>query len=160
MNTKFVVSIIAGVALLGIGVYAAAQTPANVPPTGAVSGTVKLALPAWGQKNLKDGALQVAANLGESRPSAIRFVKTTRKAAAKFLDSSRVDSDDASYVVIMHGSFTHDKAFMPPGAKAPTGNTLALVVRASDGAVTDLVLNNQSYRDMSLLGAVTDVPSD
>lgn len=151
MKIKSIFSAIAVVAFLGIGVYAI--TPGHVHAAAGVSANIQKGIPAWGSKNLKDVALQTATSLGDSRPTTIRYVKCNRKAAAKFLDNSRVDSDDVSYVIVMHGNFIDEKAFMPPGAKAPTGNTLSLVIRASDGAVTDLVLNNQSYNGLGQLGS-------
>jgi hypothetical protein len=113
-------------------------------------------IPVWGSKNLKDIALQVATNNGDPQPTNIRYVNSTRKAAAKFLDNSTVDSDDASYVVIMHGNFIDKNAFTL-GAKVPTGNTLSLIIRASDEVVTDFILNNQSYSALDQLGSVSEL---
>jgi len=144
MKIKSVFSVVVITTLLGIGAYAITKTPAARATVLASSNTSQ-SIPTVGSKNLKDVALNVATSLGDSQPTSTRYVKCNRKAAAKFLDNSRVDSDGTSYVVIMHGNFIDEKAFMPPGAKAPTGNTLGLVVRASDGEVTDLALNNQSY---------------
>jgi hypothetical protein len=157
MKLKSICGAIGVVMLLGIGVFAIA--PSNRPAVAAAA-DVQKTIPVLGSKNLKDVALQVASNLGDPLPTTIRYVKSSRQAAATFLDNSRVDSDDVSYVVIMQGNFTDEKAFMPPGAKAPTGNTLSLTIRASDGAVTDLVLNNQPYNDLSQLGLITDISSN
>jgi hypothetical protein len=160
MKLKSIISVICILALLGIGAYAITKVSGNAQPVVAATPvSTQEALPAWGSKTLQGVALQMATIAGDSRPTNIRYVTSNRKAAATLLDNSRVDSDDVCYVVIMHGNFIYEKAFFPPGAKPPTGTTLSITVRASDGMLMDLALNNLPYSDLNQLGPITDIAS-
>lgn len=111
-------------------------------------------LPSWNGMSLRDTAVQWAAFCGEEHPMDIRFVETTRQKAAKLLDGAKVDSDNACYAVVLHGSFVDTKAFMPYGAQPPRGTTMTFIVRSSDGAMTDFGLNDLPYADFDTLGTV------
>jgi hypothetical protein len=141
--------------LLGTAVGSSNADVSHAPNSAMTTHATK-AIPAWGVVSLKWIALRAADDLGDSHPASVHFVKTTRNASANFMDGSA----DESYTVIMHGNFIDEKAFMPPGATAPTGRTLILIVRASDGAITDLVLNNLSDGGISQIGAVQDITND
>lgn len=115
---------------------------------------VATTLPSWNGKSLHDMVAQWAALCGEEHPTDIRFVETTRQQAAKLLDGAKVDSDNACYAVVLHGSFVDTKAFMPYGAQPPRGTTMTFIVRSSDGTMTDFGLNDLPYADLDTLGTI------
>jgi hypothetical protein len=125
----------------------------NIPSAEAAPSEIATTLPSWNGTSLRDMAVQWAALCGEEHPTDIRFVETTRQKAAKLLGGARVDSDNACYAVILHGSFVDTRAFTPDG-RSMYGTTMTFIVRSSDGAMTDYGLNNLSYPDFDTLGTV------
>jgi hypothetical protein len=125
----------------------------NIPSAEAAPSEIATTLPSWNGTSLRDMAVQWAALCGEEHPTDIRFVETTRQKAAKLLGGARVDSDNACYAVILHGSFVDTRAFTPDG-RSMYGTTMTFIVRSSDGTITDYGLNNLSYPDFDTLGTV------
>jgi len=54
----------------------------------------------------------------------------------------------------MHGHFTGSDLDVPPDEKVPTGNTMAVVVSAATGLITDLGITNH-VPALSTLGTPT-----
>jgi hypothetical protein len=123
----------------------------NTPEAAPIE--IATTLPSWNGTSLRDMAAQWAALCGEEHPTDIQFVETTRQKAAKLLDGARVDSDNACYAVILHGSFVDTRAFTPDGRNM-YGTTMTFIIRSTDGAMTDYGLNNLSYPDFDTLGTV------
>lgn len=125
----------------------------RVPKAEAMPIEVATTLPSWNGTSLRDMAVQWAALCGEEHPTDIRFVETTRQKAAKLLDGATVDSDNACYAVVLHGSFVDTMTFTPDG-RSMYGTTMTFVIRSTDGAITDYGLNDLAYPDFDTLGIV------
>ncbi|MDX3101765.1 hypothetical protein [Nonomuraea angiospora] len=101
--------------------------------------------------DLKKAALAVASQYGEKTPTDVQVVTTTRKAAQRAVGAGdKVDTDQATYLVQMKGTFT---GRAPKGATLPHGNTMTVTVDAKTGEVTDTSLGN-TRQDLKKLGAV------
>lgn len=77
------------------------------------------------------------------RSGTASYVSSTRHRAAALMGDS-VTADGASYIVELHGNFVGTHAHVPLGHKAPTGNTMVLVVSAATGQITDLSITERS----------------
>lgn len=128
-------------------------------PTKAETNVVNDAsLPTWKSTNLRQIVENVVGTSDTNSLSSIQYIHTTRKAAAKLFYNDRVDSDDSCYAVVLHGNFAaNNRAFLPPGAKVPVGTTIFLIIRGSDGAITDFGINNLPYTNLSASGTVMSV---
>ena len=98
-------------------------------------------------------AEQAATRAGDPNPTLIQHSEGTRH------DANLVDSGDIvagrtwSYLIAERGRFVLRDAPRPPGARAPTGNVLTLVVNASTGEITDIGVSD-SYPHLARLGPV------
>ena len=103
-------------------------------------------------------ASQAAARDGDSSPSLIQYVETTRFDAVRVSSGDLVFAWNWSYLIAERGNFTANGASGPPGAPAPTGSVITLVVDATTGQVTDGGIGNR-YPPLATLGRVTTVVS-
>jgi hypothetical protein len=97
---------------------------------------------------------QAAAN-GDPRPTAMQWVKTTRRLAVSSQSSARVDSPTRTvYFVVLHGHFVDKNAYyLGSAAKAPKGTVLSFTIDRRSGQVLDFALARRSP-DYSRLGRV------
>jgi len=80
---------------------------------------------------------------GEASPSTIRTIATTRAAAFAAVGSGADDVPQTpTELVVAHGAFTGFEAKVPPGAPAPRGRVLYLLVDSGSGVVTDWGISN------------------
>lgn len=110
----------------------------------------RAAPPAPTAADLKKAALVVAGQYGEQAPTSIETVTTTRKAAQRAVGAGTVESDQATYLVEMKGSFV---GRAPSGVQLPRGNTMTVTVDAKTGEVTDTSLG-ADRQDLKKLGSV------
>ena len=108
---------------------------------------------------LHNFALSFAATNGDSSPATAEAVATDRMSALSVADPGDivVDVNPPSYLIIMTGGFTA-LAKGPPGAAAPTGPVLWVVVSASDYSVEDFGLS-MSIPNIASLGPVANLLS-
>ena len=109
--------------------------------------------------SLRNFALNFAAANGDSSPASVRAVATDRMSALSVADPGDVvaDVNPPSYLIVMTGTFTA-LAKVPPGAAAPTGPVLWVVVSASDYTIEDFGLSS-AVPNISPLGPVTNLNS-
>jgi hypothetical protein len=105
-------------------------------------------------------ALLAARQAGDPAPLLVQHSEGTRR-QANLVDSGEIVTGDRwSYLIAARGRFVADNAPRPPGAPAPRGSVLTLVVDAATGRVTDSGISNR-YPDLSRLGSVkTDLPGE
>lgn len=104
-------------------------------------------------------AMSGAAAAGDSSPAAIEHSEGTRAQANMVASGEGVEGNADSILIVEHGHFTLAHAPMPPGAPAPTGSVLTLVVDAVSGQVTDSGIQD-NVPDLASLGPVTvDLPA-
>lgn len=127
----------------GVGInscLSSAAAPTGMPPAPPTGTTLT-------QPQLRDLATSFAARLGEPAPSNILAVETTRAAAVPTISGGETVNDPQAapgrdvFAITAVGQFHADFAARPPGAAAPTGNALELVVDAHTGEITDWGLN-------------------
>lgn len=116
--------------------------------------TAKAALDAGQRFALQEG--------GEPTPKSIDVYSTAEATAMAIAEprASLPSSDAASsavlaepvYVDVMSGDFTLKNVPVPPGAAAPTGESLIVVSNASTGHVLDIALKPSSPPALSALG--------
>jgi hypothetical protein len=99
-------------------------------------------------------ALGFAANAGDPTPTLVEHVETTRSQAVEASSADTVQNNAASYLIAMRGNFVLQDAPRPPGAAAPTGSVLTLVIDAQTGQLTDIGVQD-NVPDLSQLGPVT-----
>jgi hypothetical protein len=98
-------------------------------------------------------AERAAARAGDPSPTLIQRSEGTRH------DANLVDSGDIvpgrrwSYLIAEPGHFVFKDAPTPPGAPAPTGTGLTLIVNASTGEITDTRVSDR-YPHLARLGPV------
>lgn len=141
------IAVVVGLALagaglaLGIGIDSGAGDAVNLPqgPPPRVTSVETLGQLARLEASLAGGDAGVRAEYGT----------TTRQTAVAAVDGSRVDEVAAArpvYVVVMHGQFTLNNVPRPPGAPAPSGAVLTLVVDQEAGVLSDIGLTRQDPR--------------
>lgn len=97
-------------------------------------------------------ARDLAALNGEPDPAGISYVMTTR-AKANGLFGATVDSDQAAYLVQLHGHFNGATASRPHGAPAPHGTVLTVTIDSLTGQITDWGISDTAA-PLNKLGAV------
>src|SRR5215475_12992676 len=126
-----------GVAAVGLGIYAGfAGQPARAGNAAAPG----LVVPASAADRLDAIARGFATANGDARPLSISAVTTTH--ARALTSATPGDAEPASgglvvYLITMHGHFTGNMAAVPPGAKAPTGAYLSIVINARTFKIMD-----------------------
>jgi hypothetical protein len=96
---------------------------------------------------------------GDSDPSAITAVRSTRGTALDKLHAGKIDpalSSQSVYVVTMHGEFTAHDAAVPKGHALPTGSDLTMVIDALTGRLTDWMVSD-SQPSLGVLGKPTSI---
>jgi hypothetical protein len=99
-------------------------------------------------------ARRAAARAGDRSPTLVQHSAGTRQHANAVASGDRVPGNRWSYLVAERGSFVLESASVPPGAPAPRGTVLTIVVDAATGTPTDIGVSNR-YPDLAALGAVT-----
>ncbi len=117
--------------------------------------TPSIPQPTWGSLTLKKVALREAAAAGDAKVQTARWVFTHRFKAIPYLTPGQSSTDGtAEYLVTMAGHFNAPAgAPLLPGS-VPDGTELTLLVRAVDGAVRGVLINDRSYSDLRQLGIV------
>jgi hypothetical protein len=94
---------------------------------------------------------------GDPNPTLIQHAAGTRYDAVRISSGDLVYEWNWSYLIAIRGKFTATGVSIPPGAKAPTGTVITLVVDAKTGQVTDSGLSDR-YPPLAQLGpVVTDL---
>jgi hypothetical protein len=99
-------------------------------------------------------ARRAAAQAGDPTPALIQHSAGTRHRANIVASGDRVPGKRWSYLIAERGSFVLRDVSVPPGAPAPRGTVLTIVVDAATGAPTDIGVSDH-YPDLAALGTVT-----
>jgi hypothetical protein len=99
---------------------------------------------------------RLAALNGEPHPTNVVAVRSTRKAAVAASSGADVDTDESSYLIVLHGHFVGHAAKLPRGAELPRGAVLTIVVDARTNLVTDWGISDRTP-DTSSLGSETSL---
>lgn len=115
------------------------------------------AIPSEIRQRLLALANEVAKGAGDPDPEWISVVVSTREKAVRASSGDLVGGPDfPAYLITMKGNFTEDDVSVPPGAKAPTGAYITLVVDARTMQSTDFGIGADAGPDpASALGPVT-----
>jgi hypothetical protein len=98
-------------------------------------------------------AKRAAAYAGDRHPTLIQHSQGTRHEANLVASGDDVPGRQWSYPIAERGHFVLQHAHTPPGAPAPRGSVLTLVVNASSGGGTDGGVSNR-YPKLRRLGPV------
>lgn len=98
---------------------------------------------------------KVAAMLGESNPTRLRYVNTTRHAGNAALGAS-VSTDQPVYQLQAVGNFTLPSQRVRSGKVGARGTNLNITVDAESGQVLDWGISEKSV-DLTDLGLITDI---
>ncbi len=93
---------------------------------------------------------------GNAHPSNGIVVPTTRKAAEAVESGADVNTDQDSYLIVLHGQFIGYVAHVLSDAPLPKGSVLTIVVDAQTNLVTDWGIGD-STPDTSSLGPATSL---
>jgi hypothetical protein len=96
---------------------------------------------------------QLSTSSGVATPRSIRYVLTTRQAAAKATSQAVVDSDQAVYLVSFQGAFSAKAAKTPRGAAKPTGTVMTAAIDPATGRIVDWGIES-TVPSLPSLGAV------
>jgi hypothetical protein len=96
---------------------------------------------------------QLSTSSGVAAPRSIRYVLTTRQAAAKATSQAVVDSDQAVYLVSFQGAFSAKAAKTPRGAAKPTGTVMTAAIDPATGRIVDWGIES-TVPSLPSLGAV------
>lgn len=99
--------------------------------------TSNLPIPEWGTTTLLDKALEAKQN-NDAYPQVIKYVQTSNQ---KLHYSANVSSS-IIYLVMMKCRFNLTSQLRPPGAKAPTGDSLNFTVNEKNGQRKSIGMNN------------------
>jgi hypothetical protein len=110
--------------------------------------------PQLSEKTILTLARRAAANAGDRTPTLIQHVESTRFEAVRISSDDLVFEWNWSYLIAVRGHFVANDVSIPPGAKAPTGSVMTLVVDAATGQGTDFGLSKR-YPPLAELGRVT-----
>jgi hypothetical protein len=99
-------------------------------------------------------AKHAAARNRDPSPSLIQHAESTRFEAVLIGSGDLVFEWNWSYLIAERGHFVCGSCSAPPGAKAPTGSVITLVVDARSGRGTDGGIGNR-YPPLAKLGPVT-----
>jgi hypothetical protein len=99
-------------------------------------------------------AMAAAKRAGESEPTLIQHSDGTRERSNLIDSGDVVPGQRWSYLIAERGRFVFKDAPTPPGAPAPSGSVLTLVVDVATRQVTDSGLSNR-YPELAKLGPVT-----
>lgn len=99
-------------------------------------------------------AKQAAARDGDPSPSLIQHAESTRFEAVLIGSGDLIFEWNWSYLIAERGHFVCGACSVPPGAKAPTGSVITIVVDARSGRGTDGGIGNR-YPPLGKVGPVT-----
>jgi hypothetical protein len=133
-----------GLAIAGLAFGHSTRHAGPAPPTGPVLET------------LREVAARVASLNGDAHPTKAIAVPSTRKAANALDSGAEVDTDQLSYLIVLHGNFVGRVAHVPRGAPLPRGSVLTIIVDADTGLVTDWGISDRTP-DTSSLGPETSL---
>lgn len=102
---------------------------------------------------LKDIAKQLSAANGVKTPRSMKYVITTRQAAAEATSQAIVDTDQPVYLVSLQGNFTGKTAKVPGGSPTPRGTEMTAAIDPATGRIVDWGIE-ATAPDLSRLGAV------
>ena len=105
------------------------------------------------EHQLLEIALRVARRAGDPRPTLVQYTKGTRAQDNLVASGDIIPGDQACYLIAVRGHFVANDAETPPGARAPTGSVLTLVVNATTGRLLDFGIGNR-YPRLAKLGPV------
>jgi hypothetical protein len=105
---------------------------------------------------LRAVATRVAALNGDPHPTKAIAVRSTRKAAVTASSGADVDTDQSSYLIVLHGHFVGHAAKVPREAPLPQGSVLTIVVDARTNSFTDWGISDRTP-DTSSLGSETSL---
>jgi hypothetical protein len=108
------------------------------------------------ETRLRAVAARVAALNGDPHPIKAIAVLSTRQTAVTASSGADVDTDQSSYLIVLHGHFVGYAAKLPRGAPLPRGNVLTIVVDADTNVVTDWGISDHAP-DTSSLGRETSL---
>ena len=129
----------------------AAATTVGLVAAGMSSASSK---PQLTERQILRIALRAAAVSGDPNPSLIQHSAGTRYAANAVSSDDRVPGSAWSYLIAERGTFIAQYASRPPGAAAPRGSVITLIVNATTGLVSDYGISND-YPPLAKLGPVT-----
>jgi hypothetical protein len=87
-------------------------------------------------------ASQAAAGYGDRRPGVAVVYVTSRQTANIAAASERVDSDQATYLVVLQGHFIGPMPFAPRPRMRATGHVITLVIDSTTNQMTDFGVGN------------------
>jgi hypothetical protein len=143
VRRSFTVVLAAGV--VAGGALAAAWTASS---SASTSGKPHLT-----ERRILEIALKAAAGAGDPAPTLIQHSAGTRYRANLVDSGDVVVGSQWSYLIAERGHFILNGAPIPPGARAPKGTVLTLIVNARTGEVTDSGLSDR-YPHLARLGPV------
>lgn len=133
------------IGLLAAGVVIASSATASSHPVGA--------RPSLSECRILRIAETAAARAGDPMPGLIQHSSGTRYRTNLVASGDIVPGRQWSYLIAERGHFVLKNASRPPGARAPRGSVLTLVVSASTGMTTDAGVSNR-YPHLATLGRV------
>lgn len=102
-------------------------------------------------------AKSMAVQMGDSNPTSVQCVRTTRQAAEWYMTRGYVRTNPEVYLVVLHGHFSNPVARVPLGAPIPTGTQINFTIDPVTHGILDFGISNQSLNDLSVLGHVQDL---
>lgn len=124
-----------GAALLTLGACGASTRSGDRPPSFGLSGSrlrLLLASVRGVVKTESTGLLPNAVIIASRRQAAIQVINR----------GSRVNTNQAVYVVVLHGHFVDRFASSPVARKPPAGDTVILVIDRRSLKMTDFAIGN------------------
>jgi|SRR5579884_48395 len=106
------------------------------------------------EKRILSLAEAAARSNGDPHPTLIQHAEGTRFDANRLGGGDLVFEWNWSYLIAVRGHFAARDFTGPPGARAPRGSVITLVVDAASGRVTDFGLSSR-YPDLAKLGPVS-----
>ena len=127
-RTAAVVCAVVALSLAGARVFAASQAPRH--GSSAIS------------RRIEAVACRIARGMGDRSRCQVVWVATRRQAANREAGGDIVDTNQPVYLVAVRGRFVDRMASVPPGASAPRGTVLTLVLDRAHLQVLDLGVSN------------------
>lgn len=146
MVSRRIVLIITSVGAVGAAA-AIALAAASTSAAGSTPGKLS-------ESRIVSIAISAAAAAGEPTPTSIRHAEGTRAHANLVASGEVVPGSRDSFLIVVTGKFVARNAPVPPGAPAPIGSVLTLVVDASTGEQTDFGIQD-NVPNLAALGPVS-----
>jgi hypothetical protein len=142
--------LLAGTTTIGLAVAGVA-----IASSSAASSQTANARPHLSECRILRIAETAAARTGDPLPSLIEHSEGTRYKVNLVASGDIVPGRQWSYLIAEQGHFVLKNASRPPGARAPRGSVLTLVVDASTAQTTDVGVSHR-YPHLTTLGHVTE----